>query len=206
MSAPEVQLDPELAAELEKDRTIDPGQLDVEATRQADVFYKWAERSIHAKAEADRLEFNLEVKEARLQLRCRAEPSFVGLESTTEAAIKSAVRAHQEYVDLARAEKAHAGSAYHPARSGIFRRPVGPPGSGGGMEGGPAQTGSRRKPATSSRGSYTGSEGTMTYTTFITIGLAGVVLWIWLYIAARLVGKGLYRSLKDFFDRKDRHE
>lgn len=83
--------------ELQNDRTIDPGNLDVEVVRQADVFFKWAERSIEAKAHADALEFKLDVLEAKLQMRCRDDPDAFGVKNVTETAIKSAVLASDKY-------------------------------------------------------------------------------------------------------------
>lgn len=78
-------------AELDFDRAIDPTALDVEAVRQADVFFKWAERSVMARHALDRAKFDMEVQEARTQLGIRANPVKWNLgEKPTEAAIKAA--------------------------------------------------------------------------------------------------------------------
>jgi len=88
-------------SELDQDKSIDPGQLDVEAVRQADVFFKWAERSIAAKANMDRLEFDLDVLEAKLSLRCREKPEDFGLptgKAPTEGAVKAAILVHESFI------------------------------------------------------------------------------------------------------------
>lgn len=94
---------------LNEDRKIDPEQLDVEATRQADLFFEWAEQFIEARTKMERLEFELDVLESRLQLDCREHPESYGTKSTTETAIKSAVKcspkyvkAHQDFLDARR--------------------------------------------------------------------------------------------------------
>lgn len=85
---------------LAKDRTIDPEQLDVECVRQADVFFQWAEQAIVAKEVLERLELELETVDAMLQLDVRADPKKYNLETTTEAAIKAAVRTTRKYQEL----------------------------------------------------------------------------------------------------------
>lgn len=92
--------------EMQNDRKIDPLQLDIEAVRQADMFFKWAERAIRSKAAADALEFDLDVLESRLQIQCRKDPEKFGVMNATETAVKSAVRcsdvyitAHNEYTE-----------------------------------------------------------------------------------------------------------
>lgn len=93
--------------EIITDRRIDPEQLDIEAVQQADLYGKWAERAARAKGEADRLEWEAELLEARLQGQCRNNPDKFGISgSATEAAIKAAVKCHVEYV--AAIEKFHA--------------------------------------------------------------------------------------------------
>ena len=88
-------MDPE---EFIRDKTIDPSQLDVEAARQAETFFKWAERAIEAKALTDRLRLRLEVLEARLGIQCREKPDEFGLSRVTEMAIVAAVKTHQDYI------------------------------------------------------------------------------------------------------------
>lgn len=84
--------------ELADDRQLDPEELDINALAQADLYGKWAERSAIAKALEERLEWEVEKKEAELQGRIRKYPAQFGLESSTEAAVKAAVRVHKEYI------------------------------------------------------------------------------------------------------------
>lgn len=80
--------------ELEADRSIDPGQLDVEAVRQAETYSKWAERSIHATAQLETLEFELSVLESELQIQARNQPLQPGCKAPTEASFKAWVAGH----------------------------------------------------------------------------------------------------------------
>lgn len=91
------------AQELERDRQIDPSQLDVACVCQADVFYKWAERFVQAKAAAEDMEFALDVYEAKLQMKVRSNPEEFGVSNVTEAAVKAAAKCYSKYID--RAEK-----------------------------------------------------------------------------------------------------
>ncbi len=84
--------------ELASDREIDPSQLDVECIRQADTFYKWAERYIKADATADEMKSELSALEARLQIDARNNPDAFGILNVTEAAIKAAVLSSNKYV------------------------------------------------------------------------------------------------------------
>jgi hypothetical protein len=83
--------------EFDKDKAIDPGQLDVEACRQAELFFKYAEKSISAKAEVDRMKFALDVLEAKLRSTMMDSPEKFGLSKTTENAITAAVKTHKDY-------------------------------------------------------------------------------------------------------------
>jgi len=83
--------------EFAADKSIDPGQLDVEAVRQADVFFKWAERAVEAKALADRCKLKLELLLVRLEMQCRTAPEDFGLTKTSEAAVAAVVKAHPDY-------------------------------------------------------------------------------------------------------------
>ncbi len=89
--------------ELERDRTIDPGQLDVEAVRQADVFFKWAERAVAAKAEVDRQKLALDVLDASLQFKVRNKPENYGIARVTEVSIGAAVIMSKRRVEAANA-------------------------------------------------------------------------------------------------------
>ena len=51
--------------EFQEDIKIDPSQLDVEAVRQGELFFKWAEQMVDGKEHFDRMKFKLEVVEAR---------------------------------------------------------------------------------------------------------------------------------------------
>lgn len=83
--------------QFEKDKTIDPGQLDVECTQQADLFFRYAEQAIKASSEVDRQRFGLKVLEAKLQARVREDPEHYGVVKVTEAAIDAAVKTHPKY-------------------------------------------------------------------------------------------------------------
>jgi len=79
------------------DRTIEPTELDVEAAQQADLFFKWAQRAVKARARVDRQKLRLDTLDARLSLECRSHPENFGLERTTEGAIVAAVKTHEDY-------------------------------------------------------------------------------------------------------------
>lgn len=85
--------------ELNEDIKIDPTQLDVEAARQADLFLKWAERSVELRDAMDRAEAKRDRIEARLQLHCRRSPAAFNLESITEKSINSAVLLSTKYTE-----------------------------------------------------------------------------------------------------------
>lgn len=83
---------------LAKDRVVDPAALDVEAARQADVFLHWAEESVKARAVVDQTKMELDLIEARLNLRCREHPEEFGLSKTTEGSISAAVTVHPDRI------------------------------------------------------------------------------------------------------------
>jgi len=83
--------------EFQLDNEIDPGQLDLEACRQASLFFKWAERAIEAKAIADKLKFSVDVTQAKVQAVIRDDPPKYGIGKITEAAINAAVQIHPDY-------------------------------------------------------------------------------------------------------------
>ena len=86
-----------------EDRQIDPEQLDVEAVKQADRTFHYAEQSVHARANVDRIKLQMELIEARLALDCREHPENFGLSKVTEAGIAAAVRLRKEYVEACKA-------------------------------------------------------------------------------------------------------
>jgi len=77
---------------------LNPEQLDIEAVCQAELFLEWAEKSVEAKAEADRLKRELDTEEALTSLRIREKPEDFGLERVTEGAIVSAVKTNKAYL------------------------------------------------------------------------------------------------------------
>lgn len=83
--------------EFEEDKSIDPNELDVEVTRQCDVFFKWAERHISATMLVEKKEYEFAVLEARLELECRDDPEKFGINNLTEAAVKAAIKASPRY-------------------------------------------------------------------------------------------------------------
>lgn len=85
-------------AELEEDRTIDPGQLEVECVRQADLYYKWAERAMEARYKATMLKHAADTLNSRLSLQAREKPLDFRLKVTTEGAIRAAVEVHKDYI------------------------------------------------------------------------------------------------------------
>jgi len=92
-------IDPE---EFEKDKRIDPLQLDVACIEQPDLFYKWSQMAIEAKGVADRAKLRLDVTEAQLQLECRRDPAAFGLNKSTEESVKAAVKASDTYYKAAK--------------------------------------------------------------------------------------------------------
>lgn len=88
--------------EFELDLRLDPDQLDVECVRQAEIFFKWSERSVTSRGALDRLKLQLEVAEARLELEIRQDPKGHGIEGerVTEAAIKAALVTHPKRLRL----------------------------------------------------------------------------------------------------------
>lgn len=90
--------------ELDLDKAIDPDQLDVEAVRQAEVFYKWSERMIEARSKVERCKYEMDKIEAQLQLRVRDEPSKFGISvRMTEQVVEACVKTHAKYEAAAEA-------------------------------------------------------------------------------------------------------
>lgn len=84
-------------AEFEADHKIDPLQLDLECTRQPELFFKWAERLVEAKAAVDQAKYKWDVTEAKLALDIRSKPGDYGLTKTTEPTIAAAVKTNAKY-------------------------------------------------------------------------------------------------------------
>ena len=57
--------------EFDKDKEIDPSQLDVEAVRQASLYYKWAEKAVAALKQMAALEATV-IREGKPQGSCSA--------------------------------------------------------------------------------------------------------------------------------------
>jgi hypothetical protein len=83
----------------ERDRVIDPNQLDVAAVTQGDLFFRWAEQAVAAQIELDQAKLKLELVETRLQMECRSNPENFGLAKVTEQGVATAVRAHRDYAE-----------------------------------------------------------------------------------------------------------
>jgi len=87
-------------SEFDQDTKIDPNQLDVEACLQAELFFKWAEKSIEVKYEVDRLKSKRDIMEKRLQLQVRSHPHKFDLDKVTEAAVMAAVILHVDFQEI----------------------------------------------------------------------------------------------------------
>lgn len=81
-------------SEFERDVRIDPDALDVACLAQAEQTWKWAQRAIEAKAEADRLDLAVGVCEAKLNAEVRADPAKFDVEKPTVDAVAAVVAAH----------------------------------------------------------------------------------------------------------------
>ncbi len=85
--------------EFDNDKSIEPGQLDVEIVRQPDLFFKWAERAVAARKEMDRAKLALDILEAKLDSQCRDNPETFGLQRVTESAVSLAIKKSKRYKD-----------------------------------------------------------------------------------------------------------
>ena len=85
--------------EFEQDKRIDPGQLDVEAVQQAELYYKWSSKAVEAQSEMDKAELRVDLLEAELDLKCRERPEDFGLAKITEKGVETAVKRHGAYID-----------------------------------------------------------------------------------------------------------
>ena len=98
--------------EFEEDIKIDPSQLDVEAGRQGELFFKWAEQMVDAKEHLERMKFKLEVIEARLIIEVRDDPGKYRLTKPTVDSVLAAVKKSPKYMEaknfVIEAAKVHA--------------------------------------------------------------------------------------------------
>jgi hypothetical protein len=85
--------------EFDFDKRIDPDALDTECLRQADVYFKWAERAIEARGEADRLKLKLDTLVAELEIDVRKDPRKYKLDKVTDASAKAKVLSSSEYIE-----------------------------------------------------------------------------------------------------------
>jgi len=82
----------EYADKMKADRVVDPEALDVEAARQADLFYDWAKLEVELEDKAERLGHECDVMAAKIEVDARQNPEDYGLgPKSTEAAVKAAV-------------------------------------------------------------------------------------------------------------------
>ena len=81
----------------EKDRAIDPSQLDVEWLEQANLMYKYTKISAQASKEWDIAKENLSVVKAGLDRKLRADPDKYKLAKVTEPVIFAAITEHKKY-------------------------------------------------------------------------------------------------------------
>ncbi len=86
-------------SEFELDKRIDPEALDTECLRQPELFFKYAERAIEARGEADRLKLKLDLIQAELEIKVRHKPAKYSIEKPTEAAIKATVALQPEIAE-----------------------------------------------------------------------------------------------------------
>lgn len=85
-------------SEFEKDIEIDLENLEVMATIQPSLYFKYSSAYAEAKAEADHAKMQMEVMEAKLCRKARANPSAMGVHKVTNESIKEAVHVHPSYV------------------------------------------------------------------------------------------------------------
>lgn len=86
-------------SQFEFDRKIDPDALDVACIQQTDLFFRWAERSIQARGEVDRLKLKLDTLLAEVEIKIRKKPGKYGLEKITDASVKATSLIQPEYLE-----------------------------------------------------------------------------------------------------------
>lgn len=85
--------------EFKQDLKIDIENLDVEATVQAELYFKWASLAREAREEMDMAKLNLEITEAKLSKKVREKPAEFGVRKVTEGSISIAVKTHPDYAE-----------------------------------------------------------------------------------------------------------
>jgi len=83
--------------DFQDDLVIDPNELDVQAAKQGELFFKWAEKAALAKAKVDETKLRLEVCAAEVSSKVRTDPGKYGLSKVTEAGVETAVKESSEY-------------------------------------------------------------------------------------------------------------
>jgi hypothetical protein len=86
--------------ELDFDLAIDPNYLDRACLEQGELFYKWAERAVHAREEMERLKSKMETTSAKLQMQVRKAPADFDLKRATESAISARVDCDKRILNL----------------------------------------------------------------------------------------------------------
>ena len=81
----------------QQDKEINPSQLDLECTLQADRFFHWAKAAVAASHEVDRARLYLDAISAQLEVACRQNPGNFGLVKATDAAVDAGIKNHLKY-------------------------------------------------------------------------------------------------------------
>ena len=82
------------------DVSINPDALDVEWTKQAQTFFKYAELTAKARDAMDRKKEKIDILEATMGLKIRTNPASYGLEKITEGAVQSTILIDQNHIDV----------------------------------------------------------------------------------------------------------
>ena len=85
-------------SEFEKDLEIDIDNLEVEAMRQPELYFKYSSLAQEAREEFDLAKMNLGITEAELSRKVRLKPKAFGMIKLTEPSIKEAVATHPEQI------------------------------------------------------------------------------------------------------------
>jgi len=86
--------------DFEKDLEIDIENLEVEATLQPELFFKYSRLAKEARENFDMLKMRLSVTESELAQKARIRPRAFGLQKVTEASIREAVQTHPKYITI----------------------------------------------------------------------------------------------------------
>jgi len=83
--------------DFEKDLEIDVMNLDVEAMRQPELYFKYSTLAKEAREKFDMMKMKLNVTESELAQKARLKPRAFGLTKVTEGAVSEAVKLHPRY-------------------------------------------------------------------------------------------------------------